>query len=117
VRPYFKALVLQRPSDLREFLDRIEEIQEPIIVQPFRDLPDLKVLGVRSESGEILAMRPYLAERKFKTVTLTLMRAEFPPGVEESCRKIADLADLTGGFAFDLLYDPAEHRACYWRST
>jgi len=113
VEPAFKARVFHSKDLLEEFLSSMQEIRESIIAQPFRDLPDLKVHGIRSEDGRILAMEPFFVERKFEGVTLTLMRAEFPPGTREACEKFAELAGLSGGFHFDLLYSPEENRVFY----
>ena len=66
VVPSFKACVIHSPNALKEFLETLEQIEEPIIAQPFFDAPDLKVHGVRSETGQFLAMEPFLVERKFE---------------------------------------------------
>lgn len=113
VSPNFKAQVFHSRSEVSAFLEELDEIQEPIIAQPFLSLPDLKVHGARSRDGRILAMVPFYVERKFEGVTLTLMRGTFPPGVRERCEKFAQLADLSGGFHFDLLYSAKESRAFY----
>lgn len=113
VEPAFKARVLHSKSQLSTFLSSLQEIREPVIAQPFRDLPDLKVHGIRSQDGRILALEPFFVERKFEGVTLTLMRASFPPGTRAACERFAELAGLTGGFHFDLLYWPEEDRVFY----
>jgi hypothetical protein len=83
------------------------------VAQPFLKLPDLKVHGARTESGQILVMRPFFVERKFEGVTLTLCRASFPPSLEYACCKFADLAAIVGGFHFDLLFDPVTNKAYF----
>ena len=113
VSPQFKAQLIYSRNELADFLDRMQEIRQPILSQPFLHLPDLKVHGIRSVDGRILAMQPFFVERKFEGVTLTLMRSAFPPGIRECCERFAEIADLTGGFHFDLLYSPKEDRVYY----
>ena len=84
-----------------------------MIAQPLRILPNLVVHGARSESGEILALQPFLVPRKFEGVTLSIKRADFPPGVEKCCRDFIQAAGLTGCFHFELLLSPREDRAYY----
>ncbi len=113
VAPTFKARVLYSPDALRAALQGLTRINGPIIAQPFLRLPDLKVHGARAETGRILAMRPFLVERKFEGVTLTLSPASFPPGLEDACCKFAELAGITGGFHFDLLFDPTSNKVYF----
>ncbi len=113
VVPSFKACVIHSPNALKEFLETLEQIEEPIIAQPFFDAPDLKVHGVRSETGQFLAMEPFLVERKFEGVSLTLRRGSLAPTTLESCKRFAELSGLVGGFHFDLLYVPARDKVYY----
>ena len=113
VKPTFKVVLAQSPEDLRSFLQGIQSLERPVIAQPFRILPNLLVHGVRSEAGEILALQPFLVPRKFQTVTLSIRRADFPPGVEKCCRDFIEASGITGCFHYDLLLSPREDRAYY----
>lgn len=113
VSPSFKAKIFYTRTDVNRFLAGLNEIQEPVIEQPFLNVPDLKVHGARSLDGRVLAMEPFYVERKFEGVTLTLMRGTFPPGVRECCESFAHVAGLSGGFHFDLLYSAKEKRAFF----
>ena len=113
VKPEFKVVLARSPEDLRSFLQGIQSLERPVIAQPLRILPNLVVHGARSESGEILALQPFLVRRKFQMVSLSIRRADFPPGVEKCCRDFIQAAGLTGCFHFELLLSPLEDRAYY----
>ena len=113
VEPSFKAQIHYSQKGLVAALEGFTRIDGPVVAQPFLKLPDLKVHGARSEAGEVLAMRPFFVERKFEGVSLTLRRAIFPPGLEDCCRRFANLAGIVGGFHFDLLFDSNQDRAYY----
>ena len=113
VKPEFKVVLARSPEDLRSFLQGIQSLERPVIAQPLRILPNLVVHGARSESGEILALQPFLVRRKFQTVSLSIRRADFPPGVEKCCRDFIQAAGLTGCFHYELLLSPLEDRAYY----
>ncbi len=113
VWPTFKVLFARSPEILRSFLQGIQFLEGPVIAQPLRILPNLVVHGARSEAGKILALQPFLVRRKFEGVTLSIRRADFPPGVEKCCRDFIQAAGLTGCFHYELLFSPPEDRAYY----
>jgi len=100
VKPEFKVVLARSPEDLRSFLQGIQFLERPVIAQPLRILPNLVVHGARSESGEILALQPFLVRRKFQMVSLSIRRPDFPPGVEKCCRDFIQAAGLTGCFHY-----------------
>jgi hypothetical protein len=111
-QPVFKAKVVASREELRGFLGSLTAITCPIIGQPFRVGPNLVVHGVRSEGG-ILAMRGFLAYRKFRGFTLCLGQTSIPPELEASCRKFVDMAGLTGPFHFELLRSDRDDRTYF----
>lgn len=113
VTPSFKARVIYSPQDLKDFIGGFQNISAPIIAQPFKQLPDLKVIGVCGPNGRLIDMESFLVERKFEGVTLTLRKINFPEGLKEKCRKFLDLACLDGPFHFDLLYCPVQEDLYY----
>ncbi|MBV8316215.1 MAG: hypothetical protein JOZ53_14840, partial [Planctomycetaceae bacterium] len=113
VSPEFKVIYAGSPEVLHSFLQDIQILRGPVIVQPLRILPNLVVHGARSESEEILALQPFLVPRKFEGVTLSMRRADFPPGVEKCCRDFIQAAGLTGCFHYELLLSTREDRAYY----
>ena len=113
VSPEFKVIYAGSPEVLHSFLQDIQILRGPVIAQPLRILPNLVVHGARSEAGEILALQPFLVRRKFEGVTLSIRRADFPPGVEKCCRDFIQAAGLTGCFHFELLLSLREDRAYY----
>jgi len=109
----FKAKVFYTSDELARFLKTFKEISAPIIAQPFLQLPDMKVHGARSENCVLLALKPFLAIRKFEGVTLTLSQIEFPVGVKECCEEFIERAGITGCFHFDFLYSEKENKVYY----
>ncbi len=101
----------------REALERIVaawgRVCGPLIAQPLLRLPNLVVHGARSEKGEFLAMEAFFVPRKFEAVTLTIMPAAFPPGVEACCREFVTRAGITGCFHFELLFSPRSRQAWF----
>jgi biotin carboxylase len=113
VEPTFKVRLAQSVAELESLVGGLRAVRDPLIVQPFRDLPNLVVHGVRSEGGHIIALRPFLVYRKFEGVTLSIKRTQFPPGVEEACRRFADAAGIIGCFHYELLLSASENRAYF----
>jgi len=113
VAPWFKVFVAQTPSELTAFLGGLTHWEGTILAQPFKQLPNLLVHGVRAQSGEMLALEPFLVDRKFEGLALTTERTTCPPEILSACAKFAEAARLHGPFHFDLLYDPEEGRAFY----
>jgi biotin carboxylase len=112
VTPMFKAEVVASREELRGFLGSFIAIKSPIIGQPFRVGPNLVVHGVRSEGG-MLAMRGFLAYRKFRGLTLCLGETSIPPELEASCRKFAEMSSLVGPFHFELLRSDRDARTYF----
>ncbi|MGC2398272.1 MAG: hypothetical protein WA510_00750 [Acidobacteriaceae bacterium] len=104
VHPGFKAEVLQSPSELKSFLARRTWGPEPLLVQPFLSLPTIVVHGVRSESGELLALEAFIPSMRFEGISLELLPMHLNHRLVLCCRNFADEAEITGPFHFDLLY-------------
>lgn len=104
IRPWFKALVIENREALRVRLGQTEFHGTTIIAQPFLNVPNMKVHGVRSLSGKILAMQAFCISRKFQTVTLSMTSAELPAGIAASCREFVKRCGVVGCFQFDLLW-------------
>jgi hypothetical protein len=113
VKPAFKAEVLQSPSDLSAFLANRTWGPEPLLVQPFLPLPTVVIHGVRSESGELLALEAFIVPMKFEGITLELRPFPMDENIAHCCRKFADEVGITGPFHFELLYS-AETGSFYY---
>ncbi len=112
-RPTFKAVVHHSRETLERQIGALTFVGAPIVAQPFKVLPDVKIHGMRSADGTRMMFVPFYVERKYQGVTLTLQRTSFPPGVEAACAEFAVRANITGAFHFDLLFDPEQNRAYY----
>jgi hypothetical protein len=64
-RPVFKALVMNTREDLDRLCAQTQWSRAPI-AQPFRLGPNYVLHGMRSESGEMLALRLFKAYRKYR---------------------------------------------------
>ncbi len=104
VEPQFKVEVLQSPSTLKAFLEGRIWGPGPLLVQPFLPLPTVVVHGVRSESGELLALESFIAPMRFEAISLELRPFPMEEKLAECCRNFANEVGITGPFHFDLLY-------------
>ena len=102
--PWFKVLVMHDRAALRVRLEATDFAGTAIIAQPFLNVPNLKVHGVRSVSGEILALRAFCVSRKFQGVTLSLQPARLPDAIAQSSREFVERCGVVGCFQFDLLW-------------
>ncbi len=104
VTPQFKAEVLQSPSGLTAFLESRTWGPGPLLVQSFLPLPTVMIHGVRSESGELLALEGFIAPMRFEALTLELRPLAIDAKIAECCRNFVEELEITGPFHFDLLY-------------
>ena len=101
-RPTFKALVMNSHEELSSVYTSTKWTRDPI-VQPFRLGPNYVLHGVRSQFGEMLALRLFKAYRKYRGFTTSMVPVPFPAGLENSARKFVETEGLTGPFHFELL--------------
>jgi hypothetical protein len=101
-RPTFKAMVMDSREDLSRVYTATQWSRDPI-VQPFRLGPNYVLHGVRSQSGEMLALRLFKAYRKYRGFTTSIAPVPFPAGLESCARKFIETEGLTGPFHFELL--------------
>ena len=104
VKPDFKVRMIYSPSDLIRFLRHLEIIGAPVIAQPFRNSPSLIVHGVRSKSGQIIALRAFFVPRKFEGFALVLNETKLPEEIQQPCEQFAHSSGIIGVFHFDLIY-------------
>jgi hypothetical protein len=104
VAPQFKIELLQSPSKLKAFLEGRTWGPGPLLVQPFLPLPTVVVHGVRSESGQLLALESFIATMRFEAISLELRPFPMNGRLAECCRSFANEVGITGPFHFDLLY-------------
>jgi hypothetical protein len=104
VTPLFKVELLQSPSQLQASLEGRTWGPGPLLVQPFLPLPTVVIHGVRSESGELLALESFIAAMKFEGITLELKPFPMDEKIADCCRNFVNDVGLTGPFHFELLY-------------
>jgi hypothetical protein len=100
--PMFKAMVLDRPEDLKDFLDGITW-RGALLAQPYLMGPNIVVHGVCGEEGEMQALRAFLAYRKSRGFAVSLRSYRLPVDVREACVQFAKLSKIQGPFHYDLL--------------
>jgi predicted ATP-grasp superfamily ATP-dependent carboligase len=108
-RPVFKALVMNTREDLDRLCAQTQWSRAPI-AQPFRLGPNYVLHGMRSESGEMLALRLFKAYRKYRGFTTSMAPVHLSSGMEKSARRFVEAAGLTGPFHFELLGSDADDR-------
>ncbi|MGP8270081.1 MAG: hypothetical protein ACLQLH_08440 [Terracidiphilus sp.] len=101
-RPVFKALVMNTREELDRLCAQTQWSRAPI-AQPFRLGPNYVLHGMRSESGEMLALRLFKAYRKYRGFTTSMAPVHLAAGMEKSARRFVEAAGLTGPFHFELL--------------
>ncbi len=108
-RPVFKALAVNTRADLGRLCAQTRWSRAPI-AQPFRLGPNYVLHGVRSESGEMLALRLFKAYRKYRGFTTSMAPVHLTSGMEKSARRFVEAAGLTGPFHFELLGSDTDDR-------
>jgi len=106
VKPGLKAKMISSPDELFRFLRHIELIDAPIIAQPFQNSPSLIVHGVRSESGQVIALRAFSVPRRFEGLALVLNETTLPEKIKKPCEQFAYDSGITGAFHYDLIFSP-----------
>jgi hypothetical protein len=107
VKPYFKVKLIHSPDELNRFIKTLMiEKEGNIIGQPFKNLPNLVVHGIRTNKGEVKYLFPFIVERKFEGVTLTLRPyPDMDINLLGRCRRFVNAAGITGPFHFEFLLD------------
>jgi hypothetical protein len=106
VIPAFKVHLVYSTDELNKFINNsLKNIEQPIIGQPFRHLPNLVVHGVRTLSGESIGLQAFLVERKFEGVTLTIRPAGLGKELRDKCIRFTDTFNVTGNYHFEFLID------------
>jgi hypothetical protein len=100
--PFFKARVLRTRNGLHDFYAATRWTHPPI-VQRFCLGPNYVLHGTRSETGEILALRLFLAYRKYAGFTTSMCSIPLPAELAAAARTFVDAENLVGPFHFELL--------------
>lgn len=114
VHPGFKVEQVRSSGQLDEFL-RTKDIHEKgaIIAQPYKNLPNLVVHGIRTKTGDVRRLSSFLVEKKFEGVTLTIRPYPVGSGLLDKCAQFVESAGLTGNFHFEFLFDPGTREAFF----
>lgn len=105
VQPAFKVHQANTPEELKTYIASRQEIEKPIIAQPFMNLPNLVVHGARTTSGETIGVQAFLVERKFEGVTLTIRPTTLERDLRSKCIEFTNRFNLTGNYHFEFLID------------
>ena len=113
--PSFKVKLIHSYFELKEFAKTIHiKKNGKIIGQPFRNLPNLVVHGIRSQKGETKLISAFIIHRKFEGVTLTLQPyPDLNRDLADRCSVFVQLLGLTGNFHFEFLFDPETKQAFF----
>lgn len=111
--PSFKVKLIHSQTELKQFIKTIH-IKEKIIGQPFINLPNLVIHGIRSKQGETKRMSAFIVQRKFEGVTLTLKPySGINNKLLNKCESFVESLDLTGTFHFEFLFDMETNKAFF----
>lgn len=105
IAPSFKVHVVFSRRELAKYLQSFEKISNPIIAQPFLNLPNLVVHGVRTHLGASLNMKAFLVENKFEGVTLTIKHIALDNDLRNKCIAFTDALRIVGNYHFEFLFD------------
>lgn len=107
VKPGFKVVVVSEKRELASFIRSRTVIHEPIIAQPFLNLPNLVVHGSRVlETGESIGLQGFLVERKFEGLTLTIKPVDMSENLKKKCIEFTEHMGIVGPYHFEFLIDP-----------
>ncbi len=107
VQPPFKVEIVDSFKGLEAFIKRIEKFNSPVLVQPFTNVPNLVVHGVRGPDGQCWGVEGFLVERKFEGVTLTIRPFQIKDELRQQCMAFVEDFGVIGPYHFEFLYDPA----------
>jgi hypothetical protein len=113
VSPSFKAVITSDKQSLQRFIAGRTSISHPLIAQPYKHLPDIKVHYARNAKGEITARFGLLAKRKYQGVSLAVERIELPDDLLASLDAFSHAIEIVGAYHFDLLFDPKSQEAYF----
>ena len=106
VLPSFKVKIVRTPAELERFIHSITQFGSPVLVQPFTNVPNLVVHGVRGLDGRSCGVEGFLVARKFEGVTLTIRPFEIDADLRQQCVTFVEDFDVSGPWHFEFLYDP-----------
>lgn len=106
-KPTFKVELLNSAEEYRTFLNRFQNIDPPLIVQPLVKGPNMVVHGYRSAEPRRSSFYAFIVEQKYEGVTLTMRSIALDRDIENACRIYCDLLDVEGCFHFELIQDTA----------
>lgn len=110
VSPEFKVELVESREALATFVETLERVDRPLIAQPYIEGKNYLVHGSRSPHTGHCEYAAFVVDRMFQGVCLTVRRVEMPKDLETGCRKIAEVAGLTGVFHFDFRWDVDNER-------
>jgi predicted ATP-grasp superfamily ATP-dependent carboligase len=105
IKPSFKVRLIDSSVELNCFIRSFQKIDQPIIAQPFLNLPNLVVHGARTLSGTTIGLQAFLVERKFEGVTLTIRPTIIDKELTNKCIAFTNHFKLTGNYHFEFLID------------
>jgi hypothetical protein len=103
IKPVFKVRLIYSQTELKQCIDLIKELDQPIIAQPFMNLPNLVVHGARAIRGDNISLQAFLAERKFEGLALTVWPTDLDRELKDKCIAFANYFNVTGSYHFDLM--------------
>jgi len=111
VQPRFRIHLAGNAAEAQEWLAGHVVQGDPVIGQPFRELPGLLVHGVNSLDGRCLEAATYLVARKFAGVSLSVRPVACDGPLVERVVAMSLGMGIVGPYHVELLYDPRSGQA------
>lgn len=105
VEPNFKVQIIPSEEKFKEFINTLEKISSPLIVQPFKQLPNLVVHGSRTKKGRTKWLQSFFVGHKYKGLTLTIKPFKAKQELYERCKLFTEILELEGNYHFEFLYN------------
>jgi hypothetical protein len=113
VKPAFKVRLARSPEELLAELRGMTILEEGLLAQPFRVLPNMVVHCASREGGDLMHADAFLADRKFEGLALRIRPMELPSGLADKIRNFSGLTALSGVYHFDFLHCPRTGESYY----
>jgi hypothetical protein len=111
VQPRFRTHLAGNAAEVQQWLASHVIQGDPVIGQPFRELPGLLVHGVNSLDGRCLEAATYLVARKFAGVSLSVRPVACDGHLVERLVAMSLAMGIVGPYHFELLYDTGSGQA------
>lgn len=110
IEPTFKIKLVYSQEELKQLLKSLSFIKKPLVAQPFRQLLNLSVHGVRHSSGKMLSIQSFLVDFKQAGVGVRIRPFVLIEPLLHKCINFIDECGIIGVWEMDILYEPLQQK-------